>query len=460
MTKFNYFAFFAIVAIIGFASLVVAEDTPEQVEDQLFNIEIDDDDSLIKEKQDFPSRDVDPKLMQRLKDEYEKFKMEGKEWHTFTKEEWLEKYDDFTPEELAEIDMMQEVNYNCFEDNCRIGFGKAILIIGDYTYLGRLLIERFINTGNQVWFITNTPVKNYWPDKFLSIHVVDHVDDMDKFKETLLALGWIDVVIDLEGTHPVHTSTLIETMAGRCEQLIHISSDAVFVASKSSKNQLLLEDDAVRPSEKIREALLAKHGILYHIGDARLGCEELLMKVYEDHKVPITILRVPDIIGEHEDRGYFISIFSALQRGTQIGSSTKGHKKSRSDVGILYAGDFVDAVEAAMERKSTYGKIINLAGDDALPYKEFVQLVATKMRSPPPNFEYSQKAIMPTFPAGAMDNSLAKEILEWTPTPLDVWVTKVVKWFSEDSNFYSAYESLQAKQNVQTVNDLYKENVI
>ena len=121
----------------------------------------------------------------------------------------------------------------------------------------------------------------------------------------------------------------------------------------------------------------------------------------------------------------------------QVGLSIRGVEgaAARDSFGFFFSEDVGAAICATlMAREEVWGKCINIAAREVLDFVEFVEQVANEMGAmgvtvPKLKFDGAKSTGLVSVDVGVLCIDEACRILDWEPTPLDMWLRRTVRWW-------------------------------
>jgi len=180
-------------------------------------------------------------------------------------------------------------------------------------------------------------------------------------------------------------------------------------------------------------ALVLRDKYQYEYGSNKLACEESLSELRRRTGFCFTALRLCDVMGPYDNLGIFLRIQALLTKGHPVPVARLPGASER--LSLVFARDVAAAVLATIEAGSkVHGESINIAGPETPTMEELVTKVAEALGMPQPQFAHDKPAFFPSVSFGAISVSKARELLAWTPTPMDAWVRETVLWYQDSKN--------------------------
>jgi len=317
-------------------------------------------------------------------------------------------------------------------------------VLGGTQFLGKLFIEHLLEDELKSVTMLNRGLSSHsFGDKVKHLKV-DRFFNSESVAEVLKELVYIDVVVDFTGIHGFHVSDAVQVLSGKIGHYIYISCANVYYFHPNALrfSGMKFQESRLAPPEEASESAIGLEELFgkdLALANGKLSAENFLLDMHEKHHFPVTILRLPDVIGTMDNKGKHLHLQLQIKNNQKIGIGNKLRQFS-----VIYANDVIRAInETIKEKDKVLGKILNIAGDEAITIQEYASKVATLINAEKPSFNKEKIGVLPHIMAGAIDNSLAKKLLYgWVPTPMDVWLPKVVEWYNEPENLKKAHELL------------------
>jgi nucleoside-diphosphate-sugar epimerase len=257
--------------------------------------------------------------------------------------------------------------------------------------------------------------------------------DYSQLKQ-LLGKKEFDVVIDLIAYQAADSQAAVDLWAGKIAHFIHLSTAAVYVVTQDYPAPLR-EEDAQRP---LLSTPLANRQ-LWNYALGKRGCEEVLDQAHQEQGFPVTMFRLPIVIGERDYTLRAYSYFLRLKDGQPIILPDGGHNAFTH----VWVGDVAKTIASNLLNTRSYGRVYNLAMERVETLRSFIKKAAAVMDVQPelvnlPAELLRQAKIELSFsPFFArrpliLDVSRAREELNYSSTPLDIWLPRTIRWFNEE----------------------------
>jgi nucleoside-diphosphate-sugar epimerase len=174
-------------------------------------------------------------------------------------------------------------------------------------------------------------------------------------------------------------------------------------------------------------------------GNNKRKCEEVLREASQRHGFPVTVFRLPIVIGE---RDYTLRAYSYFFRLMD----KKPHILPDSGMvaqTYIYQGDIVKAVASNLQNTVSIGEVYNLAQEEMVTLREFVLKAAEILRVEVELVDIPSRVLAkaslgtsfsPFFGRRpfVMDIQKARRDLDFSSTPFDTWMRKTIQWYLEE----------------------------
>jgi nucleoside-diphosphate-sugar epimerase len=306
-----------------------------------------------------------------------------------------------------------------------------ILIIGGTRFLGYHIAGRLIGDGHELTLFN----RGLTPDDLgRAVNRVrgDRLDRRD-FSLKLGRENW-DVVIDMIAYEAEDSRSAVETFAGRAGHFIHISTGSVYVVTRDFPCPLREEDfdRELYPRPK-------KNAEWWLYGYHKRGCEEVLREAYAKRGFPVTILRLPVVMGERDYTLRAYSYFLRLADGLPLVLPDAGLNVFTH----IYQGDVAATVAANLRNGAAFGQAYNLAQGEIVSLRGFVLEAARIMGRRPdlvdiPTDVLEQTSLGTGFSPFSTRRPFvlacqkAQRDLAFSSTPFPVWLGRTIRWFQDE----------------------------
>ncbi len=306
-----------------------------------------------------------------------------------------------------------------------------ILIIGGTRFFGYHTAKRLIKDGHKVTLFNRCLT----PDDFGHdvVRICGDRNDYNAFTKKLKGTQF-DVVVDMIAFKAEDSQAAVDTFLDRMDHYIHISTGAVYLVTQDYPCPLLEEDfdRPLFPRPKSNDEWW-----LY--GYNKRKCEEVLREANQKNGFPVTIFRLPIVIGERDNTlraySYFLRL---LDKKSQILPDSGMVSQT-----YIYQGDIVNTVASNLQNALSIGEAYNLAQDEIVTLREFVLKAAEILEVDVdlvdiPSRILAQTSLGTSFSPFfgrrpfVMDCRKARRDLSFLPTPFDTWMRKTIRWYAEE----------------------------
>lgn len=308
-----------------------------------------------------------------------------------------------------------------------------ILIIGGTRYFGYHITKRLLRDGHQITLFN----RGRTPDDFGKgiTRIRGDRNDSKAFIERLRKEKF-DVAVDMIAFKAEDSLSAIESFLDNIGHFFHISSAAVYIITQDFPCPLE-EEDFGRPLYSKRR----EKDELWDYGYHKRKCEEVLLEAYQRRGFPVTILRLPVVIGERDYTLRAYSYFLRIQDGKPMILPDSGLNVFTH----IYQDDVVKTLASNLLNSSSMGQAYNLAQEEIITLRAFVLKAAEILETdvelvdiPTDVLNKTQlgTAFSPFFSRRpfVLDVQKARRELNYSSTPFDAWMRKTIQWFLEDYN--------------------------
>jgi nucleoside-diphosphate-sugar epimerase len=306
-----------------------------------------------------------------------------------------------------------------------------ILVLGGTRFFGLQLVHRLVDEGHQVTILTRGLTSAPLPPSVERL-----VGDRREAASLRGAVGsrtW-DVVIDNIGFTAADARLAVDLFAGRTGRFLFTSTAAVYTVLDGIVNPYREED-----TERFPEHPRVRQDPRLAYGWGKLQAERVLREAYRERGFPITILRVPIVIGprDHTLRAY--SYWVRLKDRAPLILPDGG----RVDWRFIFSGDVVRAFLLLLKEERSVGQVYNFAQEEIVSVREFVKLSAEILETPVETVDIPlqwlrAQGIEPTFSPYSIPRSCILDIgkahreLGWRSTPWAEWMRASIEWFERE----------------------------
>jgi len=239
-----------------------------------------------------------------------------------------------------------------------------ILVLGGTRFFGFQLVHRLAAEGHRVTVLTRGLTPAQLPPSVE--HLVGDRRQAASLREAVGSRTW-DVVIDNIGFTAEEGRLAVEIFAGRTGRFLFTSTAAVYACFEDLVNPYREED-----TERLPERARARQDPQLAYGFGKLEAERVLQQAYRERGFPVTILRLPIVIGprDHTLRAY--SYWVRIKDRAPLILPDGG----RVDWRFIYSEDVVRAFIRLLEEERSIGHVYNIAQEEIVSVREFVKLSA------------------------------------------------------------------------------------
>lgn len=306
-----------------------------------------------------------------------------------------------------------------------------ILVIGGTRFFGYHIARRLIKDGHDVTLFNrcHTPV-----DFGNQVQrICGDRNDSDSFFDALKDHAF-DVVVDMIAFNAEHSRTAVRTFRERVDHYIHISTGAVYLVTQDYPCPLREEDydRPLYPRPKTKDEW-------WVYGYNKRKCEEVLQEAHKEHGFPVTILRLPIVVGERDNTLRAYSYFLRLMDKKPLILPDSGMVAQT----YIYQGDIVNTVASNLQNALSIGEVYNLAQEEIVTLREFVLKAAAILDVDVELVDIPAKVLAETSLGTSfspffgrrpfvMDAQKARRELKFTSTPFDTWMRNTIRWYIEE----------------------------
>jgi nucleoside-diphosphate-sugar epimerase len=306
-----------------------------------------------------------------------------------------------------------------------------VLVIGGTRFFGYHIAKKLLADGHEVVLFNRGLTPDDFGDRVRRIQ--GDRNDRGEFSRKL-GREKFDVVVDMIAFERQDSLSAIETFSGNISHFFHISTGSVYVVTKDFPCPLREEDF---DREIFPEPKKNKDWWLY--GYHKRKCEEVLRQAYEEHGFPVTMLRLPIVMGERDYTLRAYSYFLRLEDGKPLILPDSGLNAST----YIYQDDIVRTVSANLLNAKAYGEAYNLAQEEILTLRSFV-LAAARILGRQPDLVDVATDVLESTSLGTsfspfsmrrpfiLSPEKARRDLNFSSTPFETWLRRTILWFKED----------------------------
>lgn len=308
---------------------------------------------------------------------------------------------------------------------------KKILVIGGTRNMGHYLTLKLVEAGHQVSILNRGIGEDSLPD---SVHRL-HADrtDIKQMRRALLAKSF-DVVVDFVIYNQQEAQMILELLSGHTDHYIMISTGQVYLVRQGIMPPFKESDYEGRTQPSPKEATFAHEEWRYGMGKREV--EDVLIEAHKTDGFPFTSLRLPMV---NSERDHFQRLYNYILR-LEDGGTIIAPKTPNTPLRHIYGKDVADAIFHIIETEHGKGKSYNLAQEEIVTLEEFLDILGEIMHVTPQVVRFDRKTLdangfLPDCSPfserwmSLLDNTLSKEELGITYTPLHDYLENLVRYY-------------------------------
>ena len=362
-----------------------------------------------------------------------------------------------------------------------------LLILGGNGMLGSSFIANIVSRlGPQRVDITLlNRGRKYWDsDERVNLHVSNHIKcdrkDVQKHGEEIFAQrNRFDYCIDFSGYRSAHVKSILKCVR-ITRRYLYISSDSIYeVCQQISHSGPIVEEDAVRPSDKTTRKRLNSAD---DYGHKKLKGEEVLMSATTG-TLPIKYiaLRLPDVIGPRDNTDRIFNYILWLRTHKDTGVPVKlMPRRKQKPLSFVHCDSVASALSACilltLENDTLLTNVsLNLAdgNDSGIYLREFLGTMASEMgisdgiefvENNPNGSDDSDDdddgTYYPSVTRGPICSKAARDLLRpmWIPMEICNAIKSIVSFYENDVLSCAGHGVKKFKDEIQeTCDDLFEE---
>jgi nucleoside-diphosphate-sugar epimerase len=306
-----------------------------------------------------------------------------------------------------------------------------ILVIGGTRFFGYHIVKKLLDDGHDTVLFNRGHTPDDFGDRVGRIR--GDRNDRPEFRRKL-GREKFDVVIDMIAYQAEDSRSAVETFSGKAEQFFHISTGSVYTVTKDYPCPLREGDfDRELLPEPKEDQEWWSYG--YH----KRQCEEVLWRAWREQEFPVTILRLPVVMGERDYTLRAYSYFLRLEDRKPLLLPDGGLNASTH----IYQDDIVRTVSSNLLNASARGQAYNLAQEEIVTLRSFV-LTAARVLGRQPDLVDIPTDVLKASALGTSSSPLsmrrpfilsaekARRDLSFSSTPFEAWLRKTILWFKEE----------------------------
>lgn len=310
-----------------------------------------------------------------------------------------------------------------------------VLVIGGTRNLGHLLVLELLARGHQVTILNRGKTRDELPESVERLRA----DRTDAAKmASVLASRNFDAVVDTALFKGEEAESIARILKGKVGHYIFVSSGQVYLVREGSGvSRPFTEaqyEGRVMPAPKPDTFVYEEW--LY--GMNKRDAEDKFQAAYDNEKFPVTTMRLPMINSERDHFGRLYSYVLRIRDTAPIlVPSTPNHPLRH-----VYGYDVVKGMLHLIESGTGIGKAYNYSQDETVSLDEFLGIIGEVMNIEP-KIARVQRDLLDAngfVPDSSpfserwmseLDNTISKQELGMTYTPLREYLKNIVKHYLE-----------------------------
>ncbi|MEW6604509.1 MAG: NAD-dependent epimerase/dehydratase family protein [Thermoproteota archaeon] len=306
--------------------------------------------------------------------------------------------------------------------------GRSVLITGGAGFLGSHLADMLLNKGASISILDNFAIgsKRNLENSLEKMGLIDH----DLSKGNLPLKKDFDCIFHLAAIASPHQCEKFPSDAFKVN--VQGTFEILKFALKSSARKVIFTSSAFLYGNNPRYLPLdEKHPLdttesVYSI-TKKLG-EDLCRTFKNEHSLPITILRLFNTFGPRQTSDYLIP--TIIEQAANKGKVQLWSDKPVRD--FNFVSNTVDALIAVAESDDMGNNVYNVGSGEEISIKDISTVIASEFNA---EVEFLDKPVVGPLRLRC-DNSLMKEIFNWTPK------VKFMDGLKQTINWYKSHQKL------------------
>lgn len=310
------------------------------------------------------------------------------------------------------------------------------LITGGSGFIGSHLAEYLLARGQEVFVIDDLSTGAITNISGLKSNPLFHYFINSIFNESLLAelADEVDVVYHLAAS--VGVKVVVENLVGSIENNVRGTELVLAMASKKKKKVLIAstsevygrgEKEVFRESDDLQMGPTTKSRWSYACSKAL--DEYLTLAYHQERKLPVTVVRLFNTVGERQTDAYGM-VIPSLVRQALHGAPLTIHGDGEQSRCFCHVSDVVRALHQLMEHPSTNGQVYNIGSTQSITINELADeiLRLTNSSSSKQNIPYTEvyNAGFDDITRRVPDISKIYNLIGWQPTmKLEEIITRI-----------------------------------
>ena len=310
------------------------------------------------------------------------------------------------------------------------------LIIGGTRNLGPAIVQTLLREGHEVTVFNRGQTPDDLPPEVERLH-----GDRGNLQQMQAALRGrdFDVVIDTTLYTGAEAKMAVELFQGRVGRFIFISTGQVYLVRLGVRRPFKEADYAGPVMPEPAKADESEHSNWLY-GFHKRQAEDVFANAWNKHKFPFTSLRLPMVNSERDHYDRLYGYFLRLKDGGPVLVPDDGGTPVRH----VFGDDVVQAIDCLIKSNLGKGEAYNIGQDESVSLDQFLQMLAGLMEVPlqlrlAPRVELMQAGLLPDCSPfsgswmSALDNARSKTELGMQYTPLQVYLKRLVEFYSATS---------------------------
>lgn len=315
--------------------------------------------------------------------------------------------------------------------------------------MGYFLARQIIDDGHSLSLLNRGVTRDELPDDIPRYHA-DRTD-ITQMRRALAGRDF-DVVVDMTLFKEQEAEDIVELLDGQVGRYIFVSTGQVYLI-REGITRPFREVDYFNPIIPAPEANTYDYEEWLY-GNEKSAAEDVLARAYTDRGFPYTSLRLPMVNSERDGFNRLYGYYLRLKdHGPILVPSAPDHR-----VRHVYSHDAVKAIMTLINTDKGMGKAYNISQDETLTLEEFLRTLSDVM-GVPANIQRVDRYLLEAngfLPdcspfsdmwMSEMDNTLSKQELGMTYTPVRTYLENIVAYYNNHSlQTPSSYRRRQAEK--------------
>lgn len=306
-----------------------------------------------------------------------------------------------------------------------------ILMIGGTGFISSTIVKRILDENYELTILTRgySEIKLFKKEKVTIVKGDRHDKE---FLKKLALENQFDVVYDMIAYTASESQMIVEVFGNKVSRLIHASTVSVYMVSDKPTNPITEDQDKL-PLMNYWER--NPFGMQYGIDKRK--CEDVLWEAHNSGKFAVSMIRAPFVCGSYDplQRDYFW--IQRILDGKPLLIPGSGDYAFQN----VFVEDLSKAFIDLLKNDVTIGNAYNIASEEIYSLNDYLDLLCELLGKTPERiyvdldvFEklsFSKSSEGDAFPYNTYRTAIfsienAKMDLNFTPTPFNVWMPKVI----------------------------------